>query len=175
MPGAMSVSAGTTRSSRAATALCSTASPAVAWWRWWSRSPRAEALSHRDGLSHPMKPTELFIDETQVSVVAGAGGNGCVSFRREKYVPRGGPDGGDGGRGGDVILVADRNLATLLDLRLRPELRGERGAHGEGSRRQGRDGACVEVRVPMGTLVYDADEPAGGRALVDLATDGQRF
>ncbi|HTF36079.1 MAG TPA: GTPase ObgE [Myxococcota bacterium] len=122
-----------------------------------------------------MKPTELFIDETQVSVVAGAGGNGCVSFRREKYVPRGGPDGGDGGRGGDVALVADRNLATLLDLRLRPELRAERGAHGEGSRRQGRDGASVEVRVPVGTLAYDADEPAGGRALVDLATDGQRF
>jgi GTP-binding protein len=122
-----------------------------------------------------MKPTELFIDETQVSVVAGAGGNGCVSFRREKYVPRGGPDGGDGGRGGDVVLVADRNLATLLDLRLRPELRGERGAHGEGSRRQGRDGAGVEARVPVGTLVYDTDEPTSDRPLVDLAQDGQRF
>jgi GTP-binding protein len=122
-----------------------------------------------------MKPTELFIDETQVSVTAGAGGDGCVSFRREKYVPRGGPDGGDGGRGGDVILVADRNLATLLDLRLRPELRGQRGAHGEGSRRQGRDGACVEARVPVGTLVYEADRPEEAGALVDLAQDGQRF
>ena len=122
-----------------------------------------------------MKPTELFIDETQVSVFAGAGGNGCASFRREKYVPRGGPDGGDGGRGGDVVLVADRNLATLLDLRLRPELRAERGAHGEGSRRQGRDGASVEVRVPVGTLVYDADEPEESPALIDLAEDGQRF
>jgi GTP-binding protein len=122
-----------------------------------------------------MKPTELFIDETQVSVVAGAGGNGCISFRREKYVPRGGPDGGDGGRGGDVVLVADRSLATLLDLRLRPELRAERGAHGEGNRRQGRDGASVEVRVPVGTLLYDADAPEGSPALRDLAQDGQRF
>jgi len=122
-----------------------------------------------------MKPTELFIDETQISVLAGSGGNGCVSFRREKYVPRGGPDGGDGGRGGDVVLVADRNLATLLDLRLRPELHAERGAHGEGSRRQGRDGASVEAHVPVGTLVYDADEPAGAQALVDLAEEGQRF
>ncbi len=122
-----------------------------------------------------MKPTDLFIDETRVSVVAGNGGNGCVSFRREKYVPRGGPDGGDGGRGGDVTLVADRNLATLLDLRLRPELRGERGAHGEGSRRDGHDGKSIEVRVPVGTLVYDAKAGADAPPLADLATDGQRF
>ncbi|HVP28856.1 MAG TPA: GTPase ObgE [Myxococcota bacterium] len=122
-----------------------------------------------------MKPTDSFIDEAKVHAVAGAGGNGCRSFRREKYVPRGGPDGGDGGRGGDVVLVADRNLATLLDLRLRPELKAERGAHGEGSRRDGKDGASVEVRVPVGTIVRDADAEPDAEPLADLVEHGQRF
>lgn len=120
-----------------------------------------------------MQPTDAFIDEAKVRVVAGSGGNGCVSFRREKFVPRGGPDGGDGGRGGDVVLVADRNLATLVDLRLRPELKGGRGAHGEGSRRDGRDGDSMEVHVPVGTIVRDID--ADALTLADLVEHGQRF
>ncbi len=99
----------------------------------------------------------MFIDEVTIRVKAGDGGNGCVAFRREKYVPRGGPSGGDGGRGGDVILVASRHYNTLLHLRYNPEHRAERGRHGEGSNKTGRDGASVEVPVPVGTLVYDAD------------------
>ena len=79
-----------------------------------------------------MKPTGSFIDEATVSVAAGDGGNGAVSYRREKYVPRGGPDGGDGGRGGDAYLVADRNLATLLEQRLRPQIEARRGGQGAG-------------------------------------------
>ena len=122
-----------------------------------------------------MKASETFIDEATVSVAAGDGGSGCVSFRREKFVPRGGPDGGDGGHGGDVVLLADRNLATLLDLRLRPELRAARGAHGQGSRKDGSEGADAIVRVPVGTVVYDADAPAGAPPLADLSADGQRF
>jgi GTP-binding protein len=122
-----------------------------------------------------MRPNESFIDEAQVTVVAGAGGDGCVSFRREKYVPRGGPDGGDGGRGGDVVLVADRNLATLVDLRLRPIQRAGNGAPGEGGRRHGRDGDDIEARVPVGTLVYDADAGDDAEPLADLAAAGQRF
>jgi GTP-binding protein len=124
-----------------------------------------------------MRSNESFIDEARVTVVAGAGGDGCVGFRREKYVPRGGPDGGDGGRGGDVVFVADRNLVTLLDLRLRPVLRAGRGADGEGGRRHGRDGVTIEVRVPVGTMVYDeeAEPDAGGEAvaLADLTEPGQ--
>jgi GTP-binding protein len=117
-----------------------------------------------------MKPSDIFIDEVEVSVAAGDGGDGCVSRRREKYVPRGGPDGGDGGRGGDVVLVADRNLATLIDQRLRPELRGAPGAGGEGGNRSGRDGEPAVVRVPVGTVVYDLAAP--GEPLADLASDG---
>lgn len=121
-----------------------------------------------------MKSSDLFIDEAILSVVAGHGGEGCVGFRREKYVPRGGPDGGDGGRGGDVVLVADRNRATLLDLRLRSEVRAENGAPGEGGRRQGRDGACTEIRLPVGTLVYDADAAPDAPPIADLTEHGQR-
>jgi len=122
-----------------------------------------------------LKATDTFIDEAKVSVVAGDGGNGCVSFRREKFVPRGGPDGGDGGRGGDVVLVADRNLATLLDLRLRPEIKAERGAHGEGSRKDGRNGADAVIRVPVGTVVYDLEAEEGAAPLADLNGEGQRL
>ena len=119
-----------------------------------------------------MKPSDTFIDEVEIEVSAGDGANGCVSLRREKFVPRGGPDGGDGGRGGDVVLVADRNLATLLDQRLRPLLRAEPGARGEGGNRTGRDGESATVRVPVGTVVFDLAEP--GKPLADLATDGAR-
>ena len=120
-----------------------------------------------------MKPSDAFIDEVEISVSAGDGGHGCVSMRREKYVPRGGPDGGDGGRGGDVVVRADRNMATLLDLRMRREVRAEAGQPGEGGCRTGRDGRSAEIRVPVGTLVHEvagADEP-----LADLTGDGQRI
>lgn len=121
-----------------------------------------------------MKPNALFIDEANVLVAAGDGGAGCVSFRREKFVPRGGPDGGDGGRGGDVVFVADPGLTTLLDPRLRPELRAESGAPGAGGGRHGRSGRDLEVRVPLGTVVRDAAAGPGAPPLADLVSPGQR-
>jgi len=114
----------------------------------------------------------MFVDEAIIRVKAGDGGNGCVAFRREKYVPRGGPSGGDGGRGGDVILVASLHHNTLLHFRFNPEHRAERGRHGEGSNRSGRSGADLEVPVPVGTVVYDADS---GEPLFDFTAPGQRF
>ncbi|HZT59811.1 MAG TPA: GTPase ObgE [Pyrinomonadaceae bacterium] len=114
----------------------------------------------------------MFIDRTKIRVRGGHGGNGVTAFRREKFVPRGGPSGGDGGRGGDVWLVADSSLNTLLHLRYNPEHTAERGRHGEGSNRSGREGADTEVRVPVGTQVLDGET---GELLVDLAEDGQRW
>ena len=114
----------------------------------------------------------MFIDEVKILVKAGNGGNGCLAFRREKYVPRGGPSGGDGGRGGDVILVATQHDNTLLRFRFNPEHSAERGRHGEGSNRKGRDGASIEVPTPVGTIVYDADT---GEQLHDFTTPGDRF
>ncbi len=122
-----------------------------------------------------MKPHETFIDEATLLAVAGAGGDGVVSFRREKFVPRGGPDGGDGGRGGDVVLVADRNLATLRDRRWKPEVRAERGSDGAKNDRTGANGADAVVRVPVGTLVLDATADPNAEPLADLVEDGQRF
>src|SRR5215472_407832 len=106
-----------------------------------------------------------FIDEAEIVAIAGDGGNGCLAFRREKYVPRGGPSGGDGGRGGDVILRADERLSTLLDLKYRPILRAGRGEHGRGKEQYGRGGADEIVPVPVGTIVEDADS---GECLADL-------
>ncbi|MGC8793138.1 MAG: GTPase ObgE [Bryobacteraceae bacterium] len=114
----------------------------------------------------------MFIDEAIIQVKAGDGGNGCCAFRREKYVPRGGPSGGDGGRGGDVILVASQHENTLLRYRFNPEHRAGRGRHGEGSNRTGRDGESIELPVPVGTQVYDADT---GQLICDLTEHGQRF
>ncbi|HTR37414.1 MAG TPA: GTPase ObgE [Bryobacteraceae bacterium] len=114
----------------------------------------------------------MFIDEVRIRVKAGDGGNGCMAFRREKYVPRGGPSGGDGGRGGDVILVASEHHNTLLHFRFNPEHTAERGRHGEGSNRTGRDGASIDVPVPVGTVVYDADT---GELLHDFVQAGDRF
>ena len=114
----------------------------------------------------------MFIDEVKVYVKAGDGGNGCLAFRREKYVPRGGPSGGDGGRGGDVILVSSDHYNTLLHFRFNPEHKAERGRHGEGSNRSGREGVSTELPVPVGTVVRDADT---GEALHDFTKAGERF
>ena len=96
-----------------------------------------------------------FVDEVQLDVQGGNGGNGCVSFRREKYVPKGGPDGGDGGRGGDVILKTENRLTTLFDLRHRKRVRAKNGQHGQGKNRHGKSGEPAVIPVPPGTLVFD--------------------
>lgn len=114
----------------------------------------------------------MFIDRIKIRVQGGHGGNGVTAFRREKFVPRGGPSGGDGGRGGDVWLEADSSLNTLLHLRYNPEHIAGRGMHGEGSNRAGRDGADVIVHVPLGTQIYNA---ATGELLRDLTADGARW
>ncbi len=119
------------------------------------------------------KPSDSFIDEVTISARAGRGGDGCVSFRREKFAPRGGPDGGDGGRGGDVVLVADSNLSTLLDQRVRSKVRARDGEAGQGSRRDGAAAEDVLVRVPVGTVVSNPDAPEA--PLADLAEPGARF
>jgi GTPase len=97
----------------------------------------------------------MFIDEAKIRVKAGDGGNGCVAFRREKYVPRGGPSGGDGGKGGDVIMESSERHNTLVHFRFNPEYKAERGRHGEGSNCTGREGVDVVLKVPVGTVVYD--------------------
>lgn len=112
----------------------------------------------------------MFIDRAKILVKAGDGGNGIVSFRHEAFVPRGGPDGGNGGHGGSVILEADPQLHTLLDFHYRTRYKAERGRHGSGSRSTGRSGEDLEVKVPLGTRVYEGTE-----LLVDLITPGQRF
>jgi len=140
----------------------------------------------------------MFVDQVRVHAKAGDGGNGCCSFRREKFVPRGGPDGGDGGDGGDIVLEADPNTDNLAALYYDPKLRSARGAHGQGKNKHGRNGAHTVCRVPLGTLVYqlpapefrsaedvpDPDQPAppkrkldfrGLEVLADLHTPGQRF
>jgi GTP-binding protein len=114
----------------------------------------------------------VFIDEVFISVKAGDGGNGCLAFRREKYVPRGGPSGGDGGHGGDVVLVASPHYNTLLHFRYNPEHKAERGRHGEGSNRTGRNGESIELPVPIGTTVYDRET---GEPLFDFIEAGQKF
>ena len=114
----------------------------------------------------------MFIDRAKIYVQGGDGGNGVTAFRREKFVPRGGPSGGDGGRGGDVYLVADSSLNTLLHLRYNPRHIAERGAHGEGSNRSGKTGSDLEVRVPVGTQVVDAET---GELVYDLDHDETRW
>ncbi len=97
----------------------------------------------------------MFVDEAKIRVKAGDGGNGCMAFRREKFVPRGGPSGGDGGHGGDVIMESSERHNTLVHFRFNPEYKGERGRHGEGSNKTGREGESVVLKVPVGTIVYD--------------------
>src|SRR5215213_6347021 len=114
----------------------------------------------------------VFIDRVKINVKAGDGGNGVTAFRREKFVPRGGPSGGDGGVGGSVYLESDEGLNTLLHLRYNPEHKAERGRHGEGSNRSGKDGGSLVVKVPVGTQVLDA---ATNELLFDFTEPGQRF
>jgi GTPase len=114
----------------------------------------------------------MFVDEAKISVKAGDGGNGCVAFRREKYVPRGGPSGGDGGRGGSVYLEANPNDNTLLRYRYNREFKADRGRHGEGSNCTGVSGDDTILKVPVGTLVFDA---TGNVLLADLKRPGQRL
>jgi GTP-binding protein len=99
----------------------------------------------------------VFIDEATIRVKAGDGGNGCLAFRREKFVPRGGPSGGDGGKGGDVIMESSERHNTLVHFRFNPEYKAERGRHGEGSNKTGRDGGNITLKVPVGTIVYDEE------------------
>lgn len=110
----------------------------------------------------------MFIDEVKINVIAGKGGDGCSSFRREKYVEMGGPDGGNGGKGGDIIFVADAGLKTLIDLRYKKTLKGNRGEHGKGQNRTGRNGEDIKIKVPVGTTVRDADT---GLIICDLVKD----
>jgi GTP-binding protein len=114
----------------------------------------------------------MFLDQAIIEVAAGPGGDGCLSFRREKYVPRGGPDGGDGGRGGDVWLVVDARQATLRDFRYKRSFRGHAGLRGQGSDKTGRSGEDLLIPVPPGTVVYDAES---GELLRDLKDANERF
>jgi GTP-binding protein len=113
----------------------------------------------------------VFIDEAKIYVAGGQGGNGCVAFRREKHVPRGGPSGGDGGRGGSVYLESSEHLNTLLKFRYNREFRAGRGGHGEGSNRHGQDGDDLIIQVPVGTVVF---AEAAGEKLWDFETPAQR-
>ncbi len=124
--------------------------------------------------AEPLLPgsTLVFIDEAVFEAAAGNGGNGCVAFRREKYVPRGGPSGGDGGNGGSVWLIGQQGLNTLHHLRFRSRIAAERGRHGEGSNRTGRCGKTVEVPVPLGTIVYDRDSD---EMLGEIIDQGERL
>src|SRR5690349_19371556 len=114
----------------------------------------------------------MFIDEAIIRVAGGDGGNGCVAFRREKFVPRGGPSGGDGGRGGSVYLESTEHLNTLLKFRYKREFQAGRGRHGEGSNRHGHNGEDLTIQVPVGTIIFD---PETSDTLWDFAAPGQRF
>jgi len=113
----------------------------------------------------------MFIDEAKIRVKAGDGGNGCMAFRREKFVPRGGPSGGDGGKGGDIIMESSERHNTLVHFRFNPEYKAERGRHGEGSNKTGRDGGDVVLKVPVGTIVYD---DASGERVHDFSAPDER-
>jgi GTP-binding protein len=114
----------------------------------------------------------MFIDEARIMVKAGQGGSGCVSFRREKFVPKGGPDGGDGGSGGSIIIIANKNLHTLLDFRYHRKYQAGRGQHGLGANKQGKSAADLVIKVPVGTVVRDADSK---EILTDLLHHGDYF
>ena len=113
-----------------------------------------------------------FFDEAKIEVIAGNGGNGAASFRREKYIPRGGPDGGDGGRGGSIVAIADRNLNTLIDFRYTRIFRARHGENGRGADCYGKGGDDLELRMPVGTVISDFTT---GEVIADLDTDGKRI
>jgi len=116
----------------------------------------------------------MFVDEVDIHVTAGDGGRGCLSFRREKFIPRGGPDGGDGGLGGSVYIVATPRKNTLIDFRFHPEFEARGGRHGQGANKTGHSADDLEIEVPIGTLVFEKD-PAGDMSLLaDLAEEGQK-
>ncbi len=115
----------------------------------------------------------MFVDLVEIEVRAGDGGNGVVSFHREKHIAKGGPDGGDGGKGGDVVFEVDDNLMTLMDLKYRKKYTAERGADGSGAQKSGKSGKDVVVRVPSGTMLYDPDDP--DNLIADLVDHGRRF
>src|SRR6266851_5106063 len=114
----------------------------------------------------------MFIDEAKIRVKAGDGGNGCMAFRREKFVPRGGPSGGDGGKGGDIIMESSERHNTLVHFRFNPEYKAQRGRHGEGSNKTGREGEDVLLKVPVGTIVYDDNT---GEKVFDFTGPDQRI
>ena len=116
----------------------------------------------------------MFVDEVDIHVVAGHGGRGAMAFRREKFVPRGGPSGGDGGPGGSIYLVANANLNTLLNFRFQKIFSAGRGAHGEGSNRTGKNGTDIELAVPIGTVIYEKQEDGSYAQVADLTTEEQR-
>ena len=113
-----------------------------------------------------------FIDETIITVQSGSGGKGCVSFRREKFIPRGGPDGGDGGKGGDVVLVTTLRKRTLYQFRFKSQFKAKNGSHGQGKQKTGKTGQDLVIEIPPGTLVCDADS---GQILKDLIEPGEKF
>jgi GTP-binding protein len=115
----------------------------------------------------------MFVDEVDIQVAAGDGGRGSCSFRREKFVPRGGPDGGNGGHGGSIFAVASPHLNTLVNFRFHPEFKAERGAHGQGSNRTGRDGRHLELEMPVGTLVFERLPDGELRPIADLTEIGR--
>ena len=114
----------------------------------------------------------MFIDEAKIRVKAGDGGNGCMAFRREQFVPRGGPSGGDGGKGGDVIMESSERHNTLVHFRFNPEYKAQRGRHGEGSNKTGREGVDVLLKVPVGTIVYDEET---GQKVWDFSRPDERM
>ncbi len=111
-----------------------------------------------------------FIDSAKIFLQAGNGGDGCISFRREKYVPKGGPDGGDGGRGGNIVFVADKNINTLIDFKYKRHYRAENGEHGRGKNQYGRKGKDLFIRVPAGTIIKNAET---GEIIADMVKDGE--
>src|SRR5690349_22983852 len=127
-------------------------------------------MPRASGASSPSRTSAMFHDRARIQVQAGRGGDGALSFRREKHVPKGGPDGGDGGPGGDVVLVADPDLRDLSSFRARQWFKAGKGGAGGGSGKHGASGEHVEMRVPVGTQVLDEDE----QLVADLAASGAR-
>ncbi len=114
----------------------------------------------------------MFIDKVKIFVQAGDGGRGCISFRREKYIPKGGPDGGNGGKGGDIVLVGTNSMATLIDFKYRPHFKSDYGQHGLGSNCYGKNAKDIIIKVPLGTIVRDFNT---GELLVDILKEGQKY